>query len=120
MELSAYETKTNRRKLIGAYSDKSRLIEVFLLQEEMNIACYAGDDRAMVFNTALLQPKSSRNTQGVAVMSLKKKQTLVRALPLEQTKIKNIARYRVKTVPAAGALLKPEDREEQQLSLIED
>lgn len=120
LECSAYETKTNRKKLVNAYSDKSPLAAVIPLAGETDIACYSSDDRALVFNTSLLQTKTSRTTQGVGVMSLKTKRALVRAVPVSETQIKNISRYRVRSLPAAGAILKPEDREEQQLSMIED
>ena len=120
LECSAYETKTNRKKLVNAYSDKSPLAAVIPLDGETDIACYSSDDRAIVFNTSLLQTKTSRTTQGVGVMSLKAKRALVRAVPVSETQIKNISRYRVRSLPAAGAILKPEDREEQQLSMIED
>ena len=120
LECSAYETKTNRKKLVNAYSDKSPLAAVIPLDNETDIACYSSDDRALVFNTSLLQTKTSRTTQGVGVMSLKAKRALVRAVPVSETQIKNISRYRVRSLPAAGAVLKPEDREEQQLSMIED
>ena len=120
LECSAYETKTNRKKLVNAYSDKSPLAAVIPLDGETDIACYSSDDRALVFNTSLLQTKTSRTTQGVGVMSLKAKRALVRAVPVSEIQIKNISRYRVRSLPAAGAVLKPEDREEQQLSMIED
>jgi len=120
LECSAYETKTNRKKLVNAYSDKSPLAAVIPLAGETDIACYSSDDRALVFNTSILQTKTSRTTQGVGVMSLKAKRALVRAVPVSETQIKNISRYRVRSLPAAGAVLKPEDREEQQLSMIED
>lgn len=120
LECSAYETKTNRKKLVNAYSDKSPLAAVIPLAGETDISCYSSDDRALVFNTSLLQTKTSRTTQGVGVMSLKAKRALVRAVPVSETQIKNISRYRVRSLPAAGAILKPEDREEQQLSMIED
>ena len=120
VELAAYETKTNRKKLVNACSDKSPVVSVLVLREEMELACYASDDRALVFNTALLQVKSSRNTQGVGVMALKPRRTLLRAVPAEASGIQNLSRYRVRSLPAAGALLRPEDREEQQMSLIEE
>ena len=120
VELSAYETKTNRKKLVNAYSDKSPLRSVIKLTGETELCCVSSDDRALIFNTALLQPKTSRSAQGVAVMSLKARRTLDRAKLLEETQIKNVSRYRVRSLPAAGALLRPEDREEQQLSLIEE
>ena len=120
IEMSAYETKTNRRKLVNAYSDKSPLVSVIVLDAETDIACYSSDDRVIVFNTSLLQPKSSRSTQGVGVMTLKARRTLVRAERLEGTGIKNTARYRVRSLPAAGAVLKMDDREEQQMSLLDE
>ena len=120
IEMSAYETKTNRRKLVNAYSDKSPLVSVIVLDAETDIVCYSSDDRVIVFNTSLLQPKSSRSTQGVGVMTLKARRTLVRAERLEGTGIKNTARYRVRSLPAAGAVLKTDDREEQQMSLLDE
>ncbi len=120
VELSAYETKTNRRKLLNAYSDKSPLKSVLLLTEESDVVCYSSDERALVFNTSLLQAKSSRSSQGVNVMTLKAKRTLLRAEFLKDTPIQNVSRYRVRSLPAAGAILKGEDRGEQQLSLMEE
>ena len=120
IELSAYETKTNRKKLVNACSDKSPVVAVLPIQEEMDVACFASDERALIFNTAQLQPKSSRTTQGVNVMALKAKRVLVKAVPLHETAITNTARYRVKSLPGAGALLKSEDRTEQQLSLLDE
>ena len=120
IELSAYETKTNRRKLVGACSDKSPVKAVMLIGEEFDVACYSSDGRALIFNTAQLQPKTSRSTQGVAVMSLKAKRVLERALPLKDSDIQNTARYRVRSIPAAGALIKGEDRAEKQLSLMDE
>ena len=120
IELAAYETKTNRKKLVNACSDKSPVKAVLLIEEETDLACYSSDGRVLIFNTAQLQPKSSRTTQGVNVMTLKPKRVLEQAVPLKDTAIGNTARYRVKTLPGAGALLKAEDRAEQQLSLLEE
>ena len=112
--LSAYETKTNRKKLTGAFSDKSPVVKIFSLGADAQIAMYSSDGRAMIFSTADLLPKTTRNTIGVAVMSLKKKAVLQNALPLEQSGIENQARYRMKTIPAAGVLLREEDSREKQ------
>ena len=120
IELSAYETKTNRRKLINACSDKSPVKAVFMLNEELDIVCHSTDGRALIFNTAQLQPKSSRTTQGVNVMSLKPKRILERAEPISDSGIVNPARFRVKSLPGAGAILRPEDRNEQQMSLLDE
>ena len=112
--LSAYETKTNRKKLTGAFSDKSPVVKILSLGADAQIAMYSSDGRAMIFSTADLLPKTTRNTIGVAVMSLKKKAVLQNALPLERSGIENQARYRMKTIPAAGALLREEDSREKQ------
>ena len=120
IDMAAYETKTNRRKLVNAFSDKSPVQAVLVIEEEMDVACYSSDDRVLVFNTAQLQVKTSRSTQGVAVMTLKAKRALVKALPAKDSAITNLARYRVRNLPGAGALLKAEDRVEQQLSLMDD
>ena len=112
--LSAYETKTNRKKLTGAFSDKSPVVRVLSLAADTQIAVYSSDGRAMIFSTADLLPKTTRNTIGVAVMSLKKKAVLQNALLLEESGIENQSRYRTKTIPAAGAILKEEDSQEKQ------
>ncbi|MBP3538375.1 MAG: topoisomerase IV, partial [Oscillospiraceae bacterium] len=120
IEMAAYETKTNRKKLVNAYSDKSPLVSVIVLDEETDVVCYSSDDRALIFNTSLLQPKTSRSTQGVGVLTLKARRSLTRAEKLADTGIKNASRYRVRSLPAAGALLKTDDKEEQQLSMLEE
>ena len=120
VELSAYETKTNRKKLIGACSDKSPLCSVLVLEGEKDVLCRSSDDRALIFNTFLMQSKSSRSTQGVAVMSLKAKRLMLSAEFAEGSSITNTARYRVRSIPAAGALLKDEDKEYRQISLMDE
>ena len=115
--MSAYETKTNRRKLTGAYSDKSPLAKIMGFQADVQLALYSSDGRAAIISTAQLLPKTTRNTQGVAVMSLKKKAVLQDAATLEESGIVNAGRYRSKTVPTAGALLKPEDSPEKQITI---
>ena len=112
--MNAYETKTNRRKLTGAYSDKSPVVKILALTEDQQMAVYSTDGRAAIFSTAQLLPKTTRNTQGVAVMTLKKKALLQDAVLLESSGIVNQSRYRTKTIPSAGAILKPEDSPEKQ------
>ncbi len=112
--LSAYETKTNRRKLTGAYSDKSPLVKVVSMENDDQVALYSSDGRAAIFTTAQLLPKTTRNTQGVAVMSLKKKAVLKDAVLLSESGIVNESRYRSKTIPSAGSLLKEEDSPDKQ------
>ncbi len=114
--MSAYETKTNRRKLTGAYSDKSPVVKIMGFAADEQIALYSSDSRTAIITTAQLLPKTTRNTQGVAVMSLKKKAVLQDAALLADSGIVNVSRYRSKTIPTAGALLKPEDSPEKQIS----
>ena len=118
VELKAYATTSNRRKLTGAYSDKSPLVALRVLQGEEELALYSSEPRALIFQTALLAPKATRSTQGVAVMTLKPKYHLERVAAVAETGIVNHARYRVRSVPAAGALLKAEDSDEKQLELL--
>ena len=114
--LSAYETKTNRKKLMAAYSDKSPLCGAMALNTDEQIALYATDGRCMIFSSAQLLPKTTRNTQGVAVMSLKKKSQLKNAVLVAQSGIVNQSRYRTRTLPSAGALIKEEDSPDKQIS----
>ncbi|MBQ1678968.1 MAG: topoisomerase IV [Oscillospiraceae bacterium] len=118
VELSAYATKSNRKKLTGAYSDKSPLKAAFLLTEDAQLVLYSTEGRALIFSTAQLAPKTSRDTQGVAVLTLKKKALLHRAVPLSESGIVNESRYRTRTIPAAGSLLKDEDAGSQTLSML--
>lgn len=118
--MDAFETKTNRKRLVNAYSDKSPLADIIVLGDETDIAAFSTEGRAIVFSSTLLTPKTGRTTQGVAVMTMKAKYKLESARPLAETNIKNVSRYRVRTLPAAGALLREDDRGEKQLSLIEE
>ena len=114
--LSAYETKTNRKKLTGAYSDKSHLVDVYAMTEDVQMAVFTTDGRAVIFSTAQLLPKTTRNTIGVSVVSLKKKAAVSGAQPLKDCGITNPSRYRTRNIPSAGALLKEEDAPEKQIS----
>jgi DNA gyrase subunit A len=118
VELSAYQTQTRRKKLTSAYSDKAPLVAAFLVREDFEAAVISTEGRCMVFHTACLNPKTTRSTQGVNVMTLKPKYRVEQVLPLADTAITNPARYRARALPVSGALLKEEDRGEEQLSLI--
>jgi len=118
IEMKAYQTASNRRKLTGAYSDKSPLACIRRLDEDCELAVYSNEPRCLIFHTALLAPKTTRSAQGVAVMTLKPKYHLETVLLSEETSITNRTRYRVRAIPAAGALVKEEDSEDQQISLL--
>jgi DNA gyrase subunit A len=110
VDLAEYATKSNRRKLTGAYSDKSPVKGIFLVTDEgAQIVIYATDGRALIFSASQLTAKTTRSTLGVAVMSLKKNKLVERAALVEESGIGSPARYRSRSLPAAGALLKGED-----------
>ena len=115
--LASYDTKSNRKRLTGAYSDKSPVKVIIPLPEEKQIALFSTDGRALIFSTAQLAVKTTRATQGVAVMSLKKKAVLQTAMELEKSTIVNVGRYSARALPAAGMLLREEDSGETQMKL---
>ena len=119
VELAAYKTTSNRRKLTGAYGDKSPLVSMTRLAEDRELAVYSTEPRVVIFHTALLAPKTTRSSQGVQLLNLKKNYRPERICPVEETAIANVSRYRVRALPAAGALLKEEDSEEKQIGLLE-
>ncbi|MGN8875349.1 DNA gyrase subunit A [Pseudoflavonifractor sp. HCP28S3_F10] len=118
VELSAYQTQTRRKRLTGAYSDKSPLAAALHIREDLELAAISTEGRCVVFHTAALSPKTTRSTQGVGVMTLKPRYRLEKVLPLSETSIVNAARYRARSLPVAGMLLKEEDRGEEQMSLL--
>ncbi|MDO4811549.1 MAG: DNA topoisomerase (ATP-hydrolyzing) subunit A [Eubacteriales bacterium] len=116
--MQSYATTSNRRKLTGAYSDKSPLVAILYMKEEAELALYSTEPRALIFHTALLSPKTTRATQGVQVMTLKPKYHLDRVASVADTGIVNHARYRARAIPVAGALLRSEDSDEKQMELL--
>ena len=118
VSLSAYATVSNRRKLTGAYCDKFPLVCAVQLTEDTELALETNEPRALLVHTSLLAPKTTRSTQGVQVMNIKPKYRLERVLNAAECGIVNAARYRTRSIPAAGAVLKPEDSEEKQLELL--
>ena len=116
--MSAYATTSNRRRLTGAYSDKAPLCAMMALREDTELALYTNEPRCLLMHTASLTPKTTRATQGVAVMTIKPKYHLERVVPAAETGIANPARYRTRTLPAAGALLKSEDSDDKQITLL--
>ena len=90
-------------------------MKLLALAEDTQLALYSSDGRCVIASTAQLMPKTTKNTQGVALMTLKKKAVLADARLLEGSGIVNESRYRTKTIPAAGALLKSEDTPEKQI-----
>ena len=104
--LKAYETKTNRKKLGNAYSAKSKLVAVFHIADNAQIMLRSSNGRAVIFDTALLLPKASRDTIGVQVMTLKAKSTLEKAFVIDAETADNLKKYKSKNIPAAGSFAK--------------
>ena len=104
--LQSYATKTNRKKLANAYSDKSPLVTALPLLEEQHMLLRSSGNRALLFQTEELLPKTARNTQGVQVMTLKGKQVVLSAELLTAEQAEERKRYQAKTLPALGALAK--------------
>lgn len=114
VDLSAYETKTKRKKLINAFSDKSPLASAVYLEEDKDIVITSQSGRNLLLNTAIVMPKTTKNTQGVQAMTLKKKSDKVISLHLFQPgEFEKEWRFRPKNLPAAGALLSASDVGEQ-------
>jgi DNA gyrase subunit A len=117
VELSSYATLSNRRKLTGAYNGKSPLVTAILLREDCEMAVFTSDKRCVIFHTAALEPKSTRGTQGVGVVSVKPRQRVAAVKTAGGCGIQNPARFRVRSLPAVGAAVRPEDVGEEQLTL---
>lgn len=103
VEMREYQTKSNRRKLTAAYSDKSPLVSAIYIREDSEILLTASSGRRLLFHTGIILPKSTRATQGVQVMTLKKGQRVISAKQYEEGDLNNPNRYR-KKLPALGAL----------------
>lgn len=100
--LNSYETKTNRRKLANAYSDKSPLVDVVFITEDCDILLRSSGNHALVFNTSMILPKVTRDSQGVQVMTMKKNSVIVSAKKISDDETVNLEKYRAKCIPTAG------------------
>ena len=111
--LASYMTKQNRRKLLKAYCDKEPLATMFFLPEETELAIRTSAGRMLLVGTAQIAAKTTRDSQGVAVVTLKKNQTIASVVPADTLELANPHRYRVRSLPATGALIRAEDEGEQ-------
>ncbi|MBQ4630925.1 MAG: topoisomerase IV [Clostridia bacterium] len=118
VSLKCYETKTNRKKLVNAYYGRSKLVGVKFLPQEEDIVIYSSLDKIVIFNSSLMQTKTTRDTMGVALMNMKKKSTLARVEFLKDVQFADPGYYTAKNIPATGYYLKDEDGEDNQLSLF--
>ena len=116
VEMSAYQTKQNRKKLLNAYSDKSPLTAALYVREDCEVLWTASSGRMLLFHTGLIAPKATKNTQGVQAMNLKKGQRLLRVQLYEEGMLQNPNRYK-KNLPALGALPEAGENAGEQLKL---
>ena len=116
--LESYATKTNRKKLTNAYSDKSKLASAKFIDEDKEVLLRASSGRMLLVHTGALALKTTRSTQGVAVMKLKKGHTLYEITDYKEGMFAKPQRYRTRSLPALGALPSNEDKADEQLSLI--
>ena len=106
VETSSYATKSNRKKLTNAYSGASPLVKMFQLSEDVDLAAISSIDKILVFNTSAISLKSTRDSQGISVMTLKKAARLKDVILAENLKTDNINYYRTKNIPAVGCFSK--------------
>lgn len=116
VDMTAYETKTNRKKLISAYSDKSPLVSAFYIKEDVELLLTSSNGRRLLVSTAMIAPKTTKNTQGVAAMTIRKGHRLADAVIFNDDMLKSAHRYRTRNIPAAGKL-PAADEDGEQLAL---
>ena len=104
--LSAYATKTNRKKLANAYGSKAKLVDIFFVEENGRLMLRSSNGRMIIFDTALINPKATRDTQGVQCMTLKAKSVLDKAFMIDEQKADELSKYVVKNIPVAGSFAK--------------
>ena len=111
--LSSYETKTRRKRLLGAYSDKSPLVACFKIEEDREFLLSSSGGRLLLVHSGAVPAKASRDTQGVSAMTLKKNAVVASVKPFEENMLENAHRFRTRNLPAAGAIPKDGDLFEQ-------
>ncbi|MDR2525395.1 MAG: topoisomerase IV [Oscillospiraceae bacterium] len=117
VDLNAYATKTNRKKLIKAYGGKSPLAAALFLPEDGDCVLTASSGRLLLFHSGAIAPKTTKDTQGVAVMTLRRAHTITSVRAHTEGEFENATRYRTKNLPAAGVLRSEADSGAVQLGL---
>ncbi len=118
VSMKCYETKTNRKKLVNAYYGKQKLVGVKYLPNDEDIVIYSSLDKIVIFNTSLMESKTSRESMGVALMNMKKKSTVAKVEYLKDVNFADPSYYTARNIPASGYYLKDEDNDTGQLSLF--
>ncbi|MDD6174896.1 MAG: DNA topoisomerase (ATP-hydrolyzing) subunit A [Firmicutes bacterium] len=117
VQMDAYATKTNRRKLLAAYSDKAPLVAAVYAPEDGEFLLTASSGKLLLIHSGALQSKTTKNTQGVAVMTLRRNHRVIRFEPYTEGSLQKPFRYRAKNLPAAGAMPAAEETQGEQLEL---
>jgi DNA gyrase subunit A len=118
IEMESYATKTNRKKLANAYSGLSPLVDARFLDKDTELVAYSSINKVLIFSTACINPKSSRDSQGVQVLKEKKGSFMCSLKTIEESGIKNPDYYRTRTIPAVGCYFREEDTENKQVTLF--
>ena len=117
VELSGYQTKTKRKKLLAAYSAASPLVSICMISEDREFLLRATNNRTLIFHSGALNPKTTKNTQGVQVITLRKGLAVAIAMEFSEGVLINSHKFRTKTLPAAGSFPRSEDEGDEQLTL---
>lgn len=117
IDLNSYATKTNRKKLANAYSNLSEIIYMSHILEDEELVAFSSLNKVLIFSTGSINPKSTRDSQGVQVLKEKKGSKMTRLKKLNEVAFKDLDYYRTKNIPAIGCYLKDEDKEDEQLQL---
>jgi len=117
IDLSSYATKTNRKKLVNAYSKSYKLIHIIYLETDLDLVAYSNIEKVLVFNTSCINSKTTRDSQGVQVLKEKKGSRMIKVKTLEQAGLSDVEYYRTKNIPAVGCYMKKEDKLSQQIEL---
>ena len=118
VDMKGYETKTNRKKLTNAYG-KGTIIGMLYCKEECQVALFSNIDKCVVFNTKDIMTKASRSSQGVQVMTMRRK-SLLKKMCLPETALKTTEGYEARAIPSSGYYLKDEDSGTVQTSLFDE
>jgi len=110
ISLSSYATKTNRKKLANAYSGASPLVDIRFVTEDIELVAFSNIDKVLVFSTACINPKTTRDSQGVQVLNSKKGSTMVKIKATDEVEFSNLNYYKTKNIPATGYYIKEEDK----------
>lgn len=117
IDLNSYATKTNRKKLANAYNDKSKLIYMQHVMEDEELVAFSSLKKVLIFDTSNINPKSTRDSQGVQVLKEKKGSVMTGIKRLPDVVFKDLDYYRTKNIPAVGCYLKDEDKEDNQIRI---